>query len=108
MLAEHPAMAARLRREVLAVVGGSRMPTYDDVRGMKYLRAFINGAYTFSIFSCHCNFANAILPAETLRLYPPVCAPSILTKTAFVFTYVRLDPGHSTPGRVYSIRKCGV
>ncbi|KAJ7858086.1 cytochrome P450 [Mycena olivaceomarginata] len=50
LLAEHPAMAARLRREVLAVVGGTRMPTYDDIRGVKYLRAFIN---------------------ETLRLYPP-------------------------------------
>ncbi|KAJ7798601.1 cytochrome P450 monooxygenase pc-3 [Mycena olivaceomarginata] len=51
MLAEHSDVAARLRKEVLAVVGNARMPTYDDVRGMKYLRAFIN---------------------ETLRLYPPV------------------------------------
>ncbi|KAK6978110.1 cytochrome P450 [Favolaschia claudopus] len=51
MLAEHRDMADRLRKEVLEVVGSSRMPTYDDVRTMKYLRAFIN---------------------ETLRLYPPV------------------------------------
>ncbi|KAF7344028.1 hypothetical protein MVEN_01692300 [Mycena venus] len=43
MLAEHPDIADRLRKEILEVVGSSRMPTYDDVRSMKYLRAFING-----------------------------------------------------------------
>jgi hypothetical protein len=48
MLAEHPAITARLRAEVLAVVGPARMPTYDDVRGMKFLRAFINGALVSS------------------------------------------------------------
>ncbi|KAJ7321640.1 cytochrome P450 monooxygenase pc-3 [Mycena albidolilacea] len=70
MLAEHPAMAARLRREVLVVVGGTRMPTYDDVRGMKYLRAFIN---------------------ETLRLYPPVPFDSRTSKNATVWP--ALKPG---------------
>ncbi|KAM5540778.1 hypothetical protein V8D89_005422 [Ganoderma adspersum] len=50
-LAEHPAVLARLRREVLDVVGPTRRPTYEDIREMKYMRAFIN---------------------EVLRLYPPV------------------------------------
>ncbi|KAJ7887589.1 cytochrome P450 [Mycena olivaceomarginata] len=51
MLAEHPEIAARLRKEILDTVGSSRMITYDDLRSMKYLRAFLN---------------------ETLRLYPAV------------------------------------
>lgn len=50
-LAEHPDVMARLREEVLAQIGPSARPTYDDVRDMKYLRAVIN---------------------ETLRLFPAV------------------------------------
>ncbi|KAJ7368901.1 cytochrome P450 [Mycena albidolilacea] len=44
MLAEHPEIAVRLRKEILDTVGSSRMITYDDLRSMKYLRAFLNGA----------------------------------------------------------------
>ncbi|PIL35071.1 cytochrome P450 [Ganoderma sinense ZZ0214-1] len=51
MLAEHPSVLARLRQEVLDVVGPTRRPSYEDIREMKYMRAFIN---------------------EVLRLYPPV------------------------------------
>ncbi|KAF8893048.1 cytochrome P450 [Infundibulicybe gibba] len=51
MLSEHPHIVNKLRAEILRVVGRTRGPTYDDIRDMKYLRAFIN---------------------ETLRLYPPV------------------------------------
>lgn len=43
MLAEHPEITRRLREEILSKVGESRRPTYDDIRDMKYLRAFING-----------------------------------------------------------------
>ncbi|KAI0652994.1 cytochrome P450 monooxygenase pc-3 [Cubamyces menziesii] len=50
-LAEHPQVMERLRAEVLSVVGPSQRPTYDNVREMKYMRAFIN---------------------EVLRLWPPV------------------------------------
>ncbi|KAI0745823.1 cytochrome P450 monooxygenase pc-2 [Earliella scabrosa] len=52
-LAEHPEMLRRLREEILDVVGPTRRPTYDDIRNLKYMRAFIN---------------------EVLRLYPPVPA----------------------------------
>ncbi|KAJ6544204.1 cytochrome P450 [Mycena capillaripes] len=51
MLAEHPEILAKLRKEILDTVGSSNNPNYDDLRSMKYLRAFIN---------------------ETLRLYTPV------------------------------------
>ncbi|KAJ3507902.1 hypothetical protein NLJ89_g6044 [Agrocybe chaxingu] len=50
-LALYPQVMMRLREEILAKVGHSRRPDYDDVRDMKYLRAVIN---------------------ETLRLYPIV------------------------------------
>nr|BAL05190.1 cytochrome P450 [Phanerodontia chrysosporium] len=50
MLAEHPDILQRLRKEILDTVG-TRRPTYDDIRDMKYLRAFIS---------------------EVLRIYPPV------------------------------------
>ncbi|KAF8191931.1 cytochrome P450 [Mycena galopus ATCC 62051] len=51
MLAEHPDILAKLREEILRVVGPTARPTFDDFRTMKYLRAVLN---------------------ETLRMYPPV------------------------------------
>ncbi|KAG6888060.1 hypothetical protein C0992_009751 [Termitomyces sp. T32_za158] len=42
-LAMYPAIHVRLREEVLARVGPTRRPDYDDIRDMKYLRAVING-----------------------------------------------------------------
>ena len=48
-LAMYPAVTTRLREEILAKVGSSRRPNYDDIRDMKYLRAVINGA-TFCVF----------------------------------------------------------
>ncbi|KAJ7598046.1 cytochrome P450 [Mycena floridula] len=51
ILSQRPDIVARLRKEVMELVGATRRPSYDDIRDMKYLRAFIN---------------------ETLRLYPVV------------------------------------
>ncbi|KAL1747391.1 cytochrome P450 [Schizophyllum fasciatum] len=48
-LAEHPDIAAKLRAEIMDKVGPTHRPTYEDIRDMKYLRAFLN---------------------EVLRLYP--------------------------------------
>lgn len=42
-LAMYPDIHTRLRKEVLQTMGLERQPTYDDLREMKYLRAFING-----------------------------------------------------------------
>ncbi|KAF7335780.1 hypothetical protein MVEN_02233900 [Mycena venus] len=78
MLAEHPEITERLRKEILDTVGNSKMPTSDDFRNMKYLRAFIN---------------------ETLRLYPPVPFDTRFSKNAT--TWPPLKPGdkplHVTP-----------
>ncbi len=43
MLIEHPEITRRLREEILSLVGTQSRPTYDDIREMKYLRAFLNG-----------------------------------------------------------------
>ncbi|KAG6864001.1 hypothetical protein C0991_001163, partial [Blastosporella zonata] len=42
LMTMYPAVHARLRHEVLAKVGPTRRPDYDDIREMKYLRAVIN------------------------------------------------------------------
>jgi cytochrome P450 len=50
-LAHHPGVYAKLRQEILSVVGEHRTPTYEDLKNMKYLSHTLN---------------------ETLRLYPAV------------------------------------
>lgn len=50
-LARHPEALEKLRAEILSVVGPTRAPTYEDLKGMKYLQNVMN---------------------ETLRLYPVV------------------------------------
>ena len=59
MLAEHPNVLKRLREEILEKVGDTRLPTFDDMKDMKYLRAVIN---------------------ETIRLYPAVYVPASTLK----------------------------
>jgi hypothetical protein len=41
-LSQHPTVLARLRKEILDRLG-SNYPTFDDIKEMQYLRAFING-----------------------------------------------------------------
>ncbi|KAH9477758.1 Cytochrome P450 monooxygenase 75 [Psilocybe cubensis] len=51
MLAEHPDIEKRLREEIYDKVGATEAPTYEKMREMRYMKAFLN---------------------EVLRLYPPV------------------------------------
>ncbi|KAF4510503.1 hypothetical protein G6O67_002383 [Ophiocordyceps sinensis] len=50
-LARHPAAVARLRTEIIETVGSDRVPMYEHLKNMPYLKAILN---------------------ETLRLYPAV------------------------------------
>ncbi|OSC98991.1 cytochrome P450 monooxygenase pc-2 [Trametes coccinea BRFM310] len=47
MLCLNPRVFQRLRAEVFEMVGPNQMPTFDDVRKMKYLRAVINEILRF-------------------------------------------------------------
>ncbi|KAG2143713.1 cytochrome P450, partial [Suillus clintonianus] len=49
LLSMHPHVMTRLREEIMAKVGPTERPTYDDIREMKYLRAVINE--TMRVFS---------------------------------------------------------
>ena len=46
MLSEHPDIEKRLRQEIYDIVGPTGRPTYDHMREMKYMRAFLNGMYS--------------------------------------------------------------
>ncbi|PPQ84613.1 hypothetical protein CVT25_015710 [Psilocybe cyanescens] len=65
MLAEHPDIEKRLRDEIFEKVGAIESPNYDQMREMRYMRAFLN---------------------EVLRLYPPVPADSRISTKATVLT----------------------
>jgi len=44
MLAEHPDVEKRLREEIFDKVGPTGRPTHDQMRDMKFMRAFLNGS----------------------------------------------------------------
>ena len=46
MLSEHPEIEKRLRQEIFDKVGRTGRPTYDQMRELKFMRAFINGMYS--------------------------------------------------------------
>ncbi|KAJ7872727.1 cytochrome P450 monooxygenase pc-1 [Mycena leptocephala] len=69
-LAMYPHVTARLREEILGRVGPTNVPTYEDIKQMKYLRAVIN---------------------ETMRLYPPV--PFNVRETIKATTWPSPTPG---------------
>ena len=45
MLADHPDIFARLRKEILDALGPDGRVNHENVRGMKYLRAVLNGKH---------------------------------------------------------------
>lgn len=40
-----PGILQTLRREIVDVVGPTAVPTYEQIKDMKYLRAVLNGKY---------------------------------------------------------------
>jgi hypothetical protein len=43
MLTQHPDIERRLREEIFAKVGPTESPTYEQIREMTFMRAFLNG-----------------------------------------------------------------
>ena len=70
MLSQHPDIEKRLRQEIYDKVGRTGRPTYDQMRELKYMRAFLNGMN--SQFCVDLNMLLTISMVEVLRLYPPV------------------------------------
>ncbi|KAF5354945.1 hypothetical protein D9756_005644 [Leucocoprinus leucothites] len=73
MLIEHPDIEKRLRKEILDKVGYERTPTSEDIREMRYLKAFLN---------------------EVLRLYATV---PLNTRTAMKPVILPPPAGSNTP-----------
>ncbi|KIM42692.1 hypothetical protein M413DRAFT_121806 [Hebeloma cylindrosporum] len=71
MLAEHPDVEKRLREEIFEKVGPTGRPTYDQMRDMKFMRAFLN---------------------EVLRLFPPVPADARTNNKAVVLPTTPTQP----------------
>ena len=59
MLTQHPHVVRRLREEILNTVGPNDMPTFGQMKEMKYLRAFVNGSSHFL-----CPFAHRVTPLK--------------------------------------------
>jgi cytochrome P450 len=70
MLTQHPDIERRLREEIFEKIGPIGNPTYEHMREMKFMRAFLNGV----VFSLSISFKPHIngFSSEVLRLYPPV------------------------------------
>ena len=68
MICQRPELEHKLRQEIFNVVGASGRPTHDQMRDLKYVRAFLN---------------------EVLRLYPSVYVFNFLPITC---TYRRSRP----------------
>ena len=69
MLAEHPDVENRLRQEVFDKVGPTDRPTYDNMREMRFMRAFLNGNDYFFPETIHRDFLTIFRGAQTL----PTC-----------------------------------
>jgi hypothetical protein len=79
MLTQHPDIARRLREEILNKIGHGR-PTFEQMKEMKYLRAFINGVLNF-LFHIH--------PSDIMRNRNPEALSSCVRIWAqFVVIYL--------------------
>lgn len=71
MLSEHRDVEQRLRQEIYDKVGQTGRPTYDQMREMKYMRAFLNGMCLKLRIEWNLLLTTSYT-IEVLRLYPPV------------------------------------
>lgn len=74
MLAEHPDVLARLRREVLETLGSNGKVSPENLREMKYLRAILNGKRFTTcrrLYMLICNRDTEVVPKRVRINIPP-------------------------------------
>jgi hypothetical protein len=94
MMTQHPDMAQRVREEVLKTVGYAR-PTYEDVKNMKYLRAFINGLY---LTICLQRFADKIPAGNRNFEIISTCVRTARFPFCYIDQHAPLSSARSTAG----------
>lgn len=73
LVIEDPHIMMTLRREILDIVGpGKPVPTFDQIKEMKYMRAVANGQLQRTWLTMLVFMADVQLSSETLRLMPSV------------------------------------
>ncbi|KAG1800354.1 cytochrome P450 [Suillus plorans] len=85
LLAMHPEILSRLREEIISKVGPIRMPTYGDIKEMKYIQAVLN---------------------ETMRLFPALLELRPFREAVHDTTWTSPEPGKKplfVPGGVMVI-----
>ncbi|OBZ77093.1 hypothetical protein A0H81_03489 [Grifola frondosa] len=93
LLCEHPAVFKRLREEILQYVGPTRRPTYDDIREMRYLRAFLNGKLSVKIFTTNHHSS----PPNTFGVIEVVSACAVRYPVTYSVFKMHRDPKHWGP-----------
>jgi len=81
MLTEHPNIERRLRQEIYEKVGPTGTPNYENMRDLRYTKAFLNGLYLHSFLEIYL----MVYFPEVLRLYPSVPADARTSNKAVVF-----------------------
>ncbi|KAF9040763.1 cytochrome P450 monooxygenase pc-1 [Panaeolus papilionaceus] len=84
---QNPALEHKLRSEILEKVGARNYPTYDNMRDMKYTRAFLNGERVFRTSSTPLN----VVSEEVLLLYPSVPLDTRVTNKPVVLSTKKSD-----------------
>ena len=102
LLCLYPDVFKRLRAEVLEKIGPTQMPSFDDIRTMKYLRAVINGESNH--LCCLCSSPDRVHLARNATVVPHRVRLLVLTIRATKTDQPYLGSDLSTFGECLGIR----
>lgn len=103
ILTQHPEIAKRLQDEILDTVGHSR-PTFEQMKNMKYLRAFINGLSRFF------RLANCLLLTDDDRNSKTLSPRVSMSDLPEFIAYPAVSPfvDHLMCGKSFSYQKMNI